>query len=694
VQLAPIETAGGKRLDIEGLRAVAIIAVVVYHAVSRWLPGGFVGVDVFFVISGFLITGQIWREVATTGRLRLARFWSRRAKRLLPATMVVLLACSAATLGALAITQRSTFGGDITAAAVYLVNWRLAARAVNYAAEGTGLSPVQHFWSLAVEEQFYILWPLLVGLVVFVIARRVARRRGALVIVISLVVVVSLAWSVALTARDQPMAFFVTQTRLWELGIGALGALALPLAAHLRAWLRTSMASVGAAMVLLANLVARESVAWPGYRALLPTVGTLAIVMAGSYPPGSGLRPHPVARALSIKPMVWMGAMSYSWYLWHWPAIIWARAVWPEARGLFYLGISVGSLIPAYVTHKLVENPIRFAPIFSKKPAVALGVGALCTAVGASAGLVTYQWNDWRAPDIATLPTPSPIEPDLLQRDWAAILAQRSYPVIVPDPTKAQDDLPLSYSNGCRQAYKDVEPVECLVGDLTSTTSIAVVGDSYMEHWEPAIDLAAQELGVQVVGYYKSGCPLTVAATLTEWGSGEIYPTCPDWGRAVVAKLVELDPAFVLTSHSSMLALSDPTDIASERTPEAMAEGVTALWRQLEAAGIPIVVMGRNPNGSTGYDTIFECVAQNPKQLDKCTFEPNTKVARWQQDLVESFGPGASYFDLNSLICAPDACPAVIDGVLVYRAGSHLTATFAETLASAMRDELAKHLVG
>jgi len=665
---------------------------VVYHAVNRWLPGGFVGVDVFFVISGFLITGQIWREVATTGRLRLARFWSRRAKRLLPATMVVLLACSAVTLGALAITQRSTFGGDITAAATYLVNWRLAARAVNYAAEGTGLSPVQHFWSLAVEEQFYVLWPLLVGLVVLLVARRVAWRRAALLSAISMVVVVSLIWSIALTTHNQPMAFFVTQTRLWELGLGALGALALPMAARLGAGVRVSMAGVGAAMVLVAMVIARETLAWPGYRALLPCLGTLALVMAGSYPPGTRLKTHPVARVLSVRPMVWMGAMSYSWYLWHWPAIIWARAVWPEANSLFHLSISVGSLVPAYLTHKLVENPIRFRPIFSRRPAVALAVGALCTVVGASAGLVTYQWNTWRLPADVAEPPVSPASPALQERDWDAILSQESSPAITPNPLVAKDDLPASYQTDCRQDYVTIEPKVCPAGDGSAGITIAVVGDSYMEQWEPAIDKAAKELGVRVVGYYKTSCPLTVAAIDGKQTRTEVYETCPEWSREVVAKLVELQPAFVLTTHWTAEALSDPSDPASPGSKGAMTEGVLQLWQELEIAGIPIVVLGRNPDGKTEYPTIFECVAQHPEELSLCSFQPDTTTAQWQRALVEGFGGGARYFDLNSWICAPMSCPPVIEGVLVYRAGTHLTATFVETLAAPMRQALAEQL--
>lgn len=214
------------RPDIEGMRAIAIGLVLVYHAGVRQLPGGFVGVDVFFVISGFLITSLLVRELESTGRISLSRFYARRAKRLLPATGLVLVATAILTWWTVSAVDWRAFGMDIVSAALYIVNWRLADRSVDYLAEDVGASPVQHFWSLAVEEQFYIVWPLLIVALAWWLRRHGRLRlRPVLTAGILAVIVPSLAYSVYLTANSPATAFFVTPTRLWELGIGALAAI-------------------------------------------------------------------------------------------------------------------------------------------------------------------------------------------------------------------------------------------------------------------------------------------------------------------------------------------------------------------------------------------------------------------------------------------------------------------------------------
>src|SRR5690625_1620526 len=210
------------RPDIEGMRAVAIGLVLIYHAGLSQLPGGFVGVDVFFVISGFLITGLLIREIERTGRISLRRFYARRAKRLLPATGVVLIATSLLTWLTISAVEWRDFGLDIVASALYVVNWQLASRSVDYLAEDVGLSPVQHFWSLAVEEQYYIVWPLLLAVLAWSLKRRRSVNvRRSMSVAIALLIIVSFASSIYFTSDDPARAFFITPTRLWELGIGA-----------------------------------------------------------------------------------------------------------------------------------------------------------------------------------------------------------------------------------------------------------------------------------------------------------------------------------------------------------------------------------------------------------------------------------------------------------------------------------------
>ena len=211
------------RLDIEGMRTIAVGAVLFGHAGVPFMAGGFVGVDVFFVLSGFLITGLLAREVSRTGRVNLANFWARRMKRLLPASAAVLVFSAMVAYLYLPITQRKDFGGDIISAALYVVNWRLADRGVDYLAEDIGKSPVQHYWSLAVEEQFYVVWPILMLIIGVVAAKR--WKQGAFV-VLGIATVASFVYSVQQTADSPATAYFVSTTRIWELGLGALLALA------------------------------------------------------------------------------------------------------------------------------------------------------------------------------------------------------------------------------------------------------------------------------------------------------------------------------------------------------------------------------------------------------------------------------------------------------------------------------------
>lgn len=666
-----------KRRDIEGLRAVAILLVVVFHAFPGVLPGGFTGVDVFFVISGFLITTQLAREATSTGGLRLARFWSRRAKRLLPATAVVLVVCSIITATTLAVTQRADFAGDIIASGLYLVNWRLAWRSVDYAAEDIAASPVQHFWSLAVEEQFYIVWPLLIGLVLLLPARRALDRQVRMAVGIGLVSLASFAYSIVRTSTSQADAFFLTTTRLWELGIGALGALGVPLALRLSARTRSVLAVTGLAALAVVAALARDNVEWPGWRAAVPCLATLALLWAGTR--AADAAAPGVLGLLSTRPMVWVGGLSYSWYLWHWPVLVGARAAFPGLSPLATGLVAAGSLLPAYLTHRFVENPIRYAPPLSRSPSTALGVGLVCTVVSVASGIVAGGSPIPASPPPSTHSTPTAASQQ--GRDWAAVLATHTYPAISPDPSVADDDLPASYAGDCRQDVQGVDPPECVAGDASATTVVAMVGDSFMEQWEPALDVIGAREGIKFVGYFKSSCPWTLAPLNPGFDRTKLYPQCADWSRRVADLLVKRKVSAVLTSGWTSLALSDAKDPASSQQQQPMTAGVLPLWKQVSEHGIPVAVLGRNPDGATEYVSIPECVARHREDVTRCSFTPDRTTSAWQRATVQQAGEGVSYLDVSDWVCAPDACPAVIDGVLVYRQTTHLTATFVTTLA-------------
>src|SRR5215217_6727615 len=368
------------RADVEGLRAVGVVAVVAYHAELGPVRGGFVGVDVFYVLSGFLITGLLWEELDGTGRLRFGAFYARRARRLLPAAVLVLLVTLVASSLWLSLLQVPVVARDAAAAALYVANYRFALQRTDYLADASP-SPLQHYWSLGVEEQFYLLWPVLL-LVVFVAGRRLRTPSSAgAVAVLALAGAGSLALSLRLTAVSEPWAFFSLPTRAWELAAGGLVALS---ASTLRRLPGVAAATLGwLGLEAIAWSITRFSAAtpFPGAAALFPVGGTAAGFAAPRLGPG---------RVLGWRPLQAAGKLSYSWYLWHWPLLILAPVVAGHALRLGQrLGLAAASGLLALATVKLVEDPVRFSPRLRARPSRSLALGAGLTAVTTAVAMAT-----------------------------------------------------------------------------------------------------------------------------------------------------------------------------------------------------------------------------------------------------------------------------------------------------------------
>jgi peptidoglycan/LPS O-acetylase OafA/YrhL len=683
---------GRARADIEGLRAFAVVVVVVYHSARRLFPGGFIGVDVFFVISGFLITGLILRELDTTGRLSLKRFWSRRAKRLLPATAMVLGFSAWVTWALLPTTQRRIFGWDIVDAAAYIVNWRLGARSVDYLAEGLATSPVEHFWSLAVEEQFYIIWPVLIVAASWVSSRINLGRRAVLGTALVVVSGVSIWSSVTLTAANSELAFFGNHTRIWELGIGALIAFGaarlttIPVAvARLLGW-------AGLAAIVASVWIFTTNSTWPGLGPALPCLGAAAVIVAG-------LRPVPggVGLLLSAGPLVWIGGLSYSIYLWHGPFLVGATAWWGEIGSVGNALVAAASLIPAYLAHKVVENPIRFSPTLARLPGLALSVGLNCTAVGVVLGLVVGLSQPWGQAERQTgiqaevdagsgEPTAEPARPSealgarmVNERgaNWETLVNLDKYDFIVPDPALATQDLPVSYSLECIDKLVD-PPVYCMVGQRDAPIRVAAVGDSMMQQWEPALDLIGKERGIRFELYIFSTCSFASALQVRR---GELHTGCLEWGRNVMKHLLADPPDLVLTSQLPTKALSQPQDPIESENEAALIAGMQDYWAKLAEANIPVAVVAKNPGTVLTIEPPYECVEQNREALTRCLAADTRETAEVQIRAIETSPVPVHLIDLNNFICGLGKCPIVIGNVLVYRQGFHMTRTFVETLA-------------
>lgn len=675
----PAPPVDGLRLDIEGLRAIAIGTVLIYHAGAAFLPGGFIGVDIFFVISGFLITGVLIREVEKTTRVSLPRFYARRAKRLFPAAALVLAVTSLVTWLTGSEVHWRTFGGDIVSAALYVVNWRLADRSVDYLAEGTGASPVQHFWSLAVEEQFYIVWPLLLLAVARVVRRTGLQLRPLMAVGLSLIALPSLAWSIALTASNAPVAFFVSTTRLWELGIGALIAVGAGLWASLPAAAVRLLGWGGLGAILAAALVFDESFAWPGAWALVPTLGTAAIIIAGSR------HRTEVQRLLSLKPAVWLGGLSYSLYLWHWPILIGYQNLFGQPSQTVGLLLILGSVAPAWLSLHLLENPVRFSPALARSTRKTLAVGVALSMVGVLAG------------GLLMLAVPSSSSTGSAQGAAALTVSDDSVTGIenpatasgiTPAPADAVDDVPDAYARDCQAEMADTQPKTCEFGKPDGDRTVVLAGDSKALQWSGVLDAIATDAGWRLLTTTKSSCGL-FDATRDEGGSE--YTACREHNAHAVDELIELGPDAVIVSQRHHSAIDPET---GKNSQAAMVAGLVRVWKRLTDAGIDVVVLNDNPtpvDASGESYQVYECVADHRDDLSACSFSRSAGVAEsGTPALLEAARrvPAVQVVDMTDTICNDTTCPPVIGNVLVYRQGSHLTNRYAMSTRAILQRRL------
>ena len=380
------------RPDIEGMRAVAVGSVVLYHGFHAPFTGGYVGVDVFFVISGFLITNLLLNEQARTGRISISRFYARRVKRILPAATLVVLATVFAVYYWLAFIAGNQIADDAKWAAAFTANIHFGLLGTNYLGAQLPPSPLQHMWSLGVEEQFYLVWPaLFLGLVLLV---RGGRHRNALAVTLLGIIGASFAWSVMQTRSNATWAYFSPLTRAWELALGALVAVLATAAARVRpSWLIVLLSLCGIAGIMVSALVLNSSTHYPGSAVALPVISTALLIAAGCANPRTL-----VGRALAIRPMQWIGARSYSLYLWHWPfLIIAAEYLGHDLSAAQSTGLLLLALAATAITYRLIENPVRHARVLATHTGLTLAIGAflIIVTVGIAQWQIATHYGTW-----------------------------------------------------------------------------------------------------------------------------------------------------------------------------------------------------------------------------------------------------------------------------------------------------------
>ena len=667
----------GQRVrEIQGLRALAVTSVVAYHLSPRALPGGFVGVDVFFVISGYLITSLLLREVELSGRVDLRRFWERRVRRLIPAQMTVAVLSA---IAAVAVFPRHA-GADalrqVPTAVLNVHNIALARASVDYLAQDSAGGMLDHYWSLAIEEQFYLGLPLVLAALALRCPswRSFVRRATAAIIVI---LVLSASYLTLSLPAWSPSDYFSTGMRVWQLAAGALLALVIRRLPRDMLLLRTAgVAGVGA--ILVATLVIDGAGAYPSVSATLPVGGAVLALWGFAHPRG-GVR----SSLLRSRPLVAVGDWSYSIYLVHWPVIVIGRQVAggresPSVLALELLVIAGLSL----VLHRHVETPLRHGPETSVRRSVLWRALAVIVGVAGTAVLAATLLAGAHGERLDTVPT------GLGSPYGAPALGQPGGPhfltsdiAVHPDPAAAARlDTPLAGIEECQIEPEDRVPRLCELGASAPAPTVLLLGDSHAAQWLPAVRAIADQRGWRVLTILHSSCAFS---TVPRAYSPAAESACRSANEATAKLVAERDDVdLVLTS-----ALSGDSFAGSTEDPDVGARGFAGAWRELVAHGMPVVAIRDNPRFVAG-GRVTDCVRHDDSSPQRCDLDRAASMFEDQQIAAVESTPGTALIDLTDHLCLTDTCPAVIGSVLVYRDNNHLTATFARSLARALDHEL------
>ncbi|ROP26709.1 acyltransferase family protein [Pseudokineococcus lusitanus] len=701
---APAEPVGprldaGRRFrpDIEGMRAVAVTLVVLYHAGVPFLSGGYVGVDVFFVLSGFLITGLLLDEVRRSGTISLRRFYARRARRLLPLAALVVVASAAAAYLLVPPLDRPRIGVDALGAALYAANWRYAVGATDYLGADSHDSPFLHFWSLAVEEQFYVVWPLLILLVVALGPKGWGSVRRRVTVGLVLLGGGSLVLSVLLTPTSGSWAYFGLHTRAWELAAGAAVALALPLCERLPRAVALVAAAAGLGLVLWSAVAYDDTTLFPGIAAAAPVGGAVLLLVAGTVASGAG-----VGALLSRPGPRYVGRISYAWYLWHWPCLVVVALLADGSPTAWQLVLGVvASLVLSVVSHVLVEDPVRRNRWLSAVPgrSLALGAGLTVLTVGAALLLQPFASRDVdveRLPDLGTPAASAPVDEDGVPD------------VDVPSMTAEEARADQARPSGCYVSYPGTEapPVDdCVFGDPEGEETVALIGDSHSIHWLPAFDEMARERGQRLLVWGKTACP---SVDIDVWVARQTraYSECGQWRTSVEERLAEVDDlttVFVARSKGYTTATLGPDGEVLDEAgtgPVWEAAAERTLGRLGDLADRVVVVQ----DTPWSPQDVPSCLSeQEPSGWRACNFPREGNVhldtvlveAEERAAATEGLGDRVAWLDMTDAVCpGPDECTVVApNGAVVYADDSHFTNTWSRsawTVLSERVDALAR----
>ncbi len=674
---------GAFRVDLEGLRGVAVGLVVLFHARLLGVGGGFVGVDAFYVLSGFLITGLLLREVDTTGKVDLLAFYARRARRILPAATVAGVGILISAAFIVAPLDLPSVAADATASALFVGNILFAVRATDYFASSTP-SPFLHYWSLGVEEQFYLVWPALL-----VLALRVKHLHFAAIAVCA----GSLALSVALTPSQGAWAFYGLPTRAWQLAVGAILAMHTPALARLPSASLAVGGWAGIGLVAIAAAALRPA-GYPGVAALVPTAGIALVILA------SGRRGGP-GRLLAIAPLRFLGRISFSVYLYHWPVLILAETLLGELTPPLRWAMVTLSVLLGIASWRFVEEPFRRARVGLRAPtrSLVLAAGAVCVLVvvaqatnALGTSTMTPSSDPARlsaagsAPEalgMATVsaaipPAPAPPGVDVAGPSALPVARPTVAPTLAPAPHElrprladARNDGDGLNERGCGLSLAGSQPPLCQLGVLDGAITVALVGDSHAAQWFPALDVIARERGWKILPFTKDSC-IFLDMRIVSLHLEREYTECARWREQVVVAIQRAQPDLIVTASSRWVHPVFPADAEAQRQADAMLRLLGRLPGRLALiADTPL-----------NDEDIPACLSRSDRTAADCaTPRSYALTGHLARDGRVAAALAGTLIDPTLWLCGPNVCPAVIDWTIVYRDDHHLTATMARRLA-------------
>jgi peptidoglycan/LPS O-acetylase OafA/YrhL len=694
----PVATAtpGFYRYDLDGLRGIAIALVAMFHVWFGRVSGG---VDVFLALSGFFFGGKVLRAALdpATSLSPVAEV-IRLVRRLVPALVVVLAACALLTFLVQPQTRWETFADQSLASLGYYQNWELASTASNYVRAGEAVTPLQHIWSMSVQGQFYVAFLLLVAGFAYALRRRLrAHLRRAFIVLLSVLTLASFIYAIFAAQADQTTAYYNSFARAWELLLGALVGALVPYVRWPR-WLRTVVATVALAAILLCGVFIDGVQEFPGPWALVPVGATMLMILAGSNLQARADRADELPlpnRLLATAPLVALGAMAYSLYLWHWPLLIFWLSYTGHAHANFVEGAAIllVSGVLAHLTVRLVEDPLRSRASASSSPTSVpwqlrlrrptIVLGSTVVLLGVALTATSFTWRQ----HVIVLRAAGKELSGLSVQDYPGARALTEHvrvPTLPMRPTvlEVKDDIPDSTRDGCISDFVNPAVVNCTYGDVAATRTIALAGGSHAEHWLPALQLLGQLYHFRVVTYLKMGCPLSTEQVPLIMGNNAPYPQCREWVQRTMAKLVADRPDYVFTTSTR------PWNI---KTGDVMPATYIGIWQTLSDNNIPILAIRDTPwlvKNNKPFDPA-DCLAKGGT-AKSCEIKRSDVLAEHNQtlDFVGQF-PLLKPLDMSNAICRADYCRPVEGNVLIYHGAHHLSPTYVRTMAPELGVQIA-----